>query len=500
MPPRIPGILVRVKLRTVCIAMAMACQAAPPGPPAAKPREIHPAVLFVSASSTQSRDEAEEDGSPARPFATIAHALQVAPAGALIRIGEGNFAESLAVEKSIVLLGAGPAKTKIVGAAGERSPAVRVSGDVHVELRDLAVEKAAAGVSANGGAVRMQNVSLRELADFAVSATDAEVVFVDGEILEVGSGTSRVAVQIDGGSLEMRRSVMRAAGRRAIEVRRGRGLLQAVDVSYSAVAALQVIDGGDVSIDGGRFTWFGGSALYAGAASLTVRRASVSHGEYAVVGFRGARIELRDSELADTKIANIGLVRAQGLIDHCVLARGGTEGAIAITESTGTVRLNGNRIVDPGSIGVHVTHSTVVAKDNTIVGARLDRERDLGDAVYAIDADLSLERNELRGNAGSAVTTTRSRVQLFRNRFIGNGRAGMVLLDRSSASANQNVFDRNSGPGVQIAERSAATLLANHFSGNVRYHIDAICDGGGTVDVGAGNTFAGAAEPNHACP
>jgi hypothetical protein len=232
---------------------------------------------------------------------------------------------------------------------------------------------------------------------------------------------------------------------------------------------------------------------------LKIRRAAVSRGEYAIVGFRGAQIEVRDSELADTKIANVGLVRARGLLDHCVLARGGTEGAIAITESTGTVRLTGNRIVAPGSIGVHVTHATVVAKENSIVGTHLDREGDLGDAVYAIDADLSLEQNELRDNAGTAVTATRSRVQLLKNRFIRNGRAGLVLLDRSSASANENVFDRNSGPGVQIAERSAATLLANRFSGNAGYHVDAVCDGGGTVDVGAGNTFQGVAAPNHAC-
>jgi len=138
-------------------------------------------------------------------------------------------------------------------------------------------------------------------------------------------------------------------------------------------------------------------------------------------------------------------------------------------------------------------------KDNSIVGVRLDREKDLGDAVYAVDADLSLERNELRDNAGSAVTATRSRVQLLKNRFIRNGRAGLVLLDRSSASANENVFDRNDGPGVQVAERSAATLLANRFSGNAVYHVDAVCDGGGTVDVGTSNTFVGAAMPNHPC-
>ncbi|HYZ87785.1 MAG TPA: right-handed parallel beta-helix repeat-containing protein, partial [Myxococcales bacterium] len=190
----------------------------------------------------------------------------------------------------------------------------------------------------------------------------------------------------------------------------------------------------------------------------------------------------------------------QGVLDHCVFARGGTDAAVAITESSGPVRLIGNRIVQPGPLGLHVTHATVVATDNSIVGAHLDRERDLGDAIYAVDSDLSLERNELRENAGSGVTVVRSRLRLRENRLVSNARAGLVLLDRSSASAHQNLFRQNSGPGVQIAERSAATLFGNRFDGNTAYHVEAVCDGGGTVDVGPGNSFAGTAEPQRRCP
>jgi nitrous oxidase accessory protein NosD len=254
-----------------------------------------------------------------------------------------------------------------------------------------------------------------------------------------------------------------------------------------------------VTIEGGRFERIGGSALYAGAAKLIVKRASVSDAEYGAVGFRGAELELRDSEFSDTRVASVGLVRAHGLIDHCVLARGGSDAAVAITEASGTVRLVANRIVQPGPIGVHVTHATVVATDNSIVGASLDREGDMGDGIYALDADLSLERNEVRGNAGSGVTTARSQVRLLRNRFTSNGRAGLVLLDRSSASANRNRFEGNRGPGVQIAERSAATLLGNRFSGNLAYDVDPVCGGGGSVDVGAGNAFLGPAAPRRSC-
>src|SRR5712671_4832119 len=99
----------------------------------------------------------------------------------------------------------------------------------------------------------------------------------------------------------------------------------------------------------------------------------------------------------------------------------------------------------------------------------------------------------------ACTSPTRPRVRLMRNRFTSNGRAGLVLLDRSSASANHNRFEGNRGPGVQVGELSAATLLGNRFSGNDAYDVDPICGGGGSVDVRAGNTFLGPAQPRRSC-
>jgi nitrous oxidase accessory protein NosD len=480
------------------LLVAAACDAAPPWwAERAKVREVAPAVVFVARSGPDVR--ARGDGSAARPYSTIAEALRAAPSGSLIRVAEGEYTEELVIDRAVVLAGAGPGKTRVVAPSGQRGPVVRIQGGARVELRDVTIEQAAGGVSVVAGALRLESVALRELAEFAIAARDAEVSLVDAEVAGVGAGVRGVAIRIDGGSLEMRRSVLRRSGRRAIEVRRGRALLDGIEVSDSALAAVQALDGAEVAIDGGRFERIGGSALYAGAAKLVVRRASVSHAEYGAVGFRGAELELRDSEFSDTRVASVGLVRARGVLDHCVLVRGGSDAAVAITEAPGTVRLVANRIAQPGPLGVHVTHASVVATDNSIAGASLDREGDMGDGIYAIDADLSLERNELRGNAGSGVTTARSRVRLLRNRVSSNGRAGLLLLDRSSASANHNRFEGNHGPGVQIAERSAATLLGNRFSGNHAYDVDPVCGGGGSVDVRSGNSFLGPAEPHRSC-
>jgi hypothetical protein len=455
-----------------------------------------PAVLFVGPPGGSGEPA---DGSGGKPFPTIAEAVRAAPVGALLRIAAGTYAESLVLDKAVVLAGAGAARTRLVGPAGTGAPVVRVRGAARVELRDLALEDAPGGVDVDGGAVRMERVVIRGVAGWAVVARDAEVAFLDGQVLDVQGGKKGVAVGIDGGSLEMRRSVLRRSGRRGIEIRRGRGLLDAVEVTDSSLAAVQVLDGAEVTIEGGRFERIGGAALYAGAAKLVVKRAWVSKAEYGAMGFRGAELELRDSEFSDTRVASVGLVRAHGLIDHCVLARGGSDAAVAITNASGTVRLLANRIVQPGPLGVHVTQATVIATDNSITGASLDREGDMGDGIYALDADLSLERNDLRANAGSGITTTRSRVRLMRNRFTSNGRAGLVLLDRSSASANHNRFEGNRGPGVQVGELSAATLLGNRFSGNDAYDVDPICGGGGSVDVRGGNAFLGPAQPRRSC-
>jgi nitrous oxidase accessory protein NosD len=453
----------------------------------------------VRAPAPDQAADPDADGSAARPYLSIGRALREAPAGTIVRIAEGAYAEQLVLDKAAVLLGDGPARTRLTAPAGSHGPVVAAQDGARVELRDLAIERAALALTVAGGGARLQNVALRHLGEAALLARDAEIVFLDGEVLLVGGGTEGVALRIDGGSLEMRRSVLRAAGRRAIEVRHGRALLQDLAVSGSGLAAVQALDGAEVTVEGGRFERLGGSALYAGGARLIVRRASVLHAEYAVVGFRDAEVDVRDSQFSDTRVANVGLVRSQGVLERCLLARGGTDGAVAITASSGTVRLIGNRISQPGPIGVHITSSTVVVTDNTIVGARLDLQKDLGDGVYAIDADLSLERNQVRGNAGAGVVLTRSRVRLLRNRLSGNGRAGLVLLDRSSANADSNVFENNRGPGVEIAERSVATFLGNRFGGNAAYHIDAACVGG-SVELGNGNAFLGRAAPRRSCP
>ena len=123
----------------------------------------------------------------------------------------------------------------------------------------------------------------------------------------------------------------------------------------------------------------------------------------------------------------------------------------------------------------------------------------MGDAFYAIDSELIIESNVLRGNAGSGIAALRSRVQLSDNGFIENGRAGLLLLDRSRGTARSNVFERNAQAGVELGEMSRATLSQNRFGGNVHFDIDTGCGGGlaGSAEIAAGNTFAAPMRRRH---
>ena len=104
------------------------------------------------------------DGSESRPFPSLRTALRLAPAGALLRIGDGIWREQLLISRPVVLLGRGAGRTRILPPAGTRV-AVEVRAD-HVQLYGLSIEDATVGIEFAGGAGhRLENVALRHLAE-----------------------------------------------------------------------------------------------------------------------------------------------------------------------------------------------------------------------------------------------------------------------------------------------------------------------------------------------
>lgn len=428
------------------------------------------------------------DGSDARPFGSLAAALQAAPAGALLRIGEGAWRESLAITKPVVLLGRGADLTRIVPPEGTGIGIdVRADG---VQLYGLAIEGAAVGLRFQGGkGQRLENVALRGQHIGGLVGRGAEITLVSDELTGIGGGRGGSGIDVAGGSLDARKLVLRGAGRRAVMISKATATLIDCEVSGSSLAALQVTDGADVRVVRGDFEGQGGAALYAGRAKLSIEGATVRHDEYAVMGSPGAVLSVVGGEMTDYRIAGVAMVKARGTVQGALIARGGLEGGISLTGSDLT--LVDNRIQNPGPMGVHITESSITARGNTVTGARNDRTHDFGDAFYAIDSQLVIEQNVMRGNAGSGVSTLRTKVRIDRNGFIENGRSGVLLLDASKGSATGNLFERNALAGMELGERSRATLANNRFAGTTGLDIDTGCGKGtGVADLESGNTFA----------
>ena len=458
------------------------------------------AVLVVQAPLEAQLSGVAREGSLI--FPTIAAALKAAPDGALIELGAGTYAEQLLITRPVVLIGRGPQRTRILGDASGSAPTIVIRGTSQVELRGLSVEGGPVGVSITSGRGHLlENVSLRNFSQAGLVAKGAQLLVSGSEILEVAHGLTGIGLSIDGGSLEARTLFLRAAGRRAIEVKGARASLSEVDVAGSSLSALQAVDGAEVTVRDSHFEHLGGAALYAGGASLSLLDCTVRSAEFAVIGFRGAQLEIRRSELRDQHVAAISLVRSAGTIAGCLIVHGGTEAAVTVTSGSGPLFLTDNRILEPGPMGVHVTQSTLEARGNTITGARLDMGRDLGDAIYAVDSEVNLDGNELSFNAGSGVALVRSQGQLGRNDLVGNGRSGMLLLDRSRVTASRNLFQRNLAAGVEVTEGSRVTLRGNHFGLNPLFDVDLPCGQDSSADLRDDNTFeARLRARERACP
>jgi parallel beta-helix repeat protein len=470
-------------------ALAAACEFV--GAWADEKRDIPVAVLFVrQATQAEASGSLPPDGSDARPFTTIQAALEAAPAGAVLRVDDGTYREAIVIRRRVVLLGRGAGRTHIVAPDG-KATVLEVRGADRVQIHGVSIESGAVCALFSGGTHRLQKVDLRGCSQAGIVGRGAQIELVSGAISDVGGGREGRGIDLDRGGLEARAVVLQAAGRRAVVLNGARGLLEDLVVGGSALSALQATGGADARVVRGSYEGVGGAALYAGASRLRVEGARVRRGEYAVLAFRGAEVAVSGGELTDYSVAGVAMVGAHGTVENVTIARGGTDAAISVTRADGKkpVLLVGNRISTPGPMGVHVTESAVTARDNTITGARLDAEEDMGDAFYAVDSRLVIEQNVMRGNAGSGVAAVRSQLRLTGNGFIENGRAGLLLLDASRGSVTGNNFERNQRAGVELGEQSRATLDQNRFGGNVRLDIDVGCGRGlaGKAEVGEGN-------------
>jgi nitrous oxidase accessory protein NosD len=444
-------------------------------------------LLFVQAGAA-----AGGDGSEAQPFSSIAAALRAAAPGAELRIAAGTYPERLSLGRAARLVGAGAGSTRIVSPSAG-GVTVQVAGASHVELQGLAIEGGEVGLDVDGGMGHaLADVALRFQHGAGLQAHKAELSFERGEIIDVAQGRTGVGLIAEGGALTVRGTVLRRAGRRAVVLRGARGRLEQLDCEGSSLSAVQVTQSAEVEVVGGRFSHNGGAALFASASTLRASGVRIEHNELGVVAFRGARLHLEGAEIFDHQVAGVALAGASGLVRRSVVARGGTDAAIAVSDTKG-VTLEENTVFDPGPVGIHITRAEVVLRGNDVRGAALDRQRDFGDGLFALQAQLILSGNVLRANAGSGAAASDTRLVVRRNDLLANGRAGLLLFNSSQAEVEENLFQGNRTAGIQASERSRASLRGNRFGEALGPPIDELCsdpDRRGAVELLDGNSFA----------
>jgi hypothetical protein len=438
----------------------------------AREHERGPVVLDVSARD--GLDQASADGSPARPFATLAAALRAAPPGALVRLDEGDYQAGLLLMKRVVLIGRGAARTRLLpGPTGAAVLIVRGTGGV--ELRGLAIEGGEVGLLIEGGEGHLlSHVALRGQGRTALLVRAAGVTLRGSEIIDTGRGQSGFGIEATAGFLRLEHCVLRRAGRRAVVLQGTRALLEDVDAADSALSALQATDGADVRVRGGSFVRLGGSALYAGGARMAVEGARIADSEYGVMGFRGAQISVEGSLLENHRVAGFAVVGSHGSLRRSTVLHGGIEGGVFALRTTEPLLIEDSRIVEPGTFGVHLSDASAIIRGSEIAFATVDRQRELGDGIYAADSSLILQGTVLRRNQGSGLSMVRSQLTLESSDFVGNGRAGVSLLDHTTAAAAASLFGKN-GAGIVLGERSELSLAGNVFDANALFAIDASC-------------------------
>ncbi|MFL5428854.1 MAG: right-handed parallel beta-helix repeat-containing protein [Myxococcales bacterium] len=483
------GARLRARLLLVLSVAGTTCERAAPRPPATPGFAV--TEVFVSASAGPGGE-----GSRDRPFATLQEALSAAPAGAVIRLDAGSYRGPFVVSKPVVL--AGSDGTRLELPTDARGPVIATDGNA-LELRDLAIAGSTLGIAAARTSLRLKNVVLEGQSEMALNAVAAEVDIASGAVRSIASGMSGKGLVLEGGTLSVQGTLFRRAARRAIELHGTAATVSDIDAAGSAMSVVQALEGSDVRVEGGKMAQIGGPALFGSGSTLRVSGVRISHAEYGILVHRRSTVELHDAQISDTASAGVGLVQSDGEVVRTTILRGGVDAAIAVTSAPHPVKLEGNRIGDPGTMGLHATNATIVATDNVFSGAVVDKQGDLGDAVFAVECNLTLLRNSFEGNAGSGATLVRSQAHLVGNRFSSNGRAGLVLLDRSSAKAQANEFSSNRGPAISVAERSHAMVARNRFADSGLAEVDAPCGSGGEIDLRA-NEFLGPATARAECP
>jgi hypothetical protein len=389
------------------------------------------------------------DGSPASPFASIGEALAVAGEGAVVAIATGRYDEAVTVPAGVTLWGACAAETIITAPTETTLAATVVAAGDGVEVRQLTITGAVAGLSASAGSVTVSSLVVTEVQDAGIALTDtAQLVASDlviGNVAAAGlPGESGVTIRLEDSSrLDLARGVLH-------------------DSSVGLIAgALGQPGGTDLSLGDVAFVDIGGAGLVCIGCMGRLERVVVE-------GARGAAFITQDSDLSimDAAIRDVRNDPVFNAFGRAIFHEGGrltaaritieraTEQAITVGQGTGELELSDALVFNTRSTEGELRYGRALAADRSGV-ARVSR------AVFVENRDVAVSAF----GDGSEVELTDVRVLDTRQRDCaatncGDAPAGIGVgaYQGAHVRATRFLIGESALCGVQLAEGGSIDL------------------------------------------
>lgn len=229
---------------------------------------------------------AQGDGTPARPWTTIADALAHAADGDLIVVSAGEYAENVRITRPVQLVGVCPERTIVSGVAANQAAIVVEAGGSGSRLRALGISGAGAGLQLLGA----DDVEVRGLIVQDTAGPGIELVMVDP--------TARPAVLVEETLVDRALGVGILAGGFALTVQRS-------SVRATREDAARLAFGVGISVQPGRFVADRADPTNVVRGQLLLREALLEGNHDAGVRVEGSEATIEDTLVRDTR-ASLG--------------------------------------------------------------------------------------------------------------------------------------------------------------------------------------------------
>ncbi|HEY3449672.1 MAG TPA: hypothetical protein VGK67_25180 [Myxococcales bacterium] len=403
--------------------------------------------LFVDSHSVVP----DPDGSRARPFRTIAAALQAASEGDTIDLGTGLVTERVVVAKRVTLRGG---KAAVIASPDATGTVVDLQAPATLE--HLAIQGGEIGVRARNGA-RLSEVDCSGQRRAAVLVSGS-VAIRGGRLSGLFDRPDLVGIEAEAGSaLEVIRTRLEGPFRWAIRGRQAAMALSEVEVEGS-VGGVSFEDGSRGSLVGSVLAQGREAALQAKASTVEVKDVLVSRWERGLDALDGSAVTVEDGAVG---FCNEAGLTAQGGSRLTVrnLVYVGPARLAAIASIGSQLRVSEGLVQDPGATGVALHGGRGEVTGTVIRGARSETE---GDALYAEAADLDVRGVFAEASSGNGLTVVGGKVRVLGLEVYRSQGAGIRAESAARVQA-EGVQVQESTTGVSVVGGSQVRLAFGRF-------------------------------------